>query len=191
MRNTVLCKCVMMIRSADIIFVINLIWFPDCAKCVPSKQGPTCCGKGGSWQGKCGRPGDNRFEHTWGDGLKACATKTAAVRKIKMSKVVNKKGNLIQEKEGPSPSLRKAVSASTTTTVSPVTMLMGFICSSIVQVVFVGNWITNQKKFRPRHECMNETFFIPTDEWSGYLTVYYGWIMNCKYYILIIENQNS
>ena len=33
----------------------------------------TCCGKGGSWFQNCGRPGDPNFEHTWGEGTKACA----------------------------------------------------------------------------------------------------------------------
>ena len=33
----------------------------------------TCCGKGGSWFQKCGRNNDPKFEHTWGEGTKACA----------------------------------------------------------------------------------------------------------------------
>ena len=42
----------------------------ECSQCVPSKDGMTCCVKGGSWIGRCGSAG---HEFTWADGLKACA----------------------------------------------------------------------------------------------------------------------
>ena len=45
----------------------------ECTACVSTRAGPSCCGTGGSWQGNCGSKGDARFDHTWGDGLKACA----------------------------------------------------------------------------------------------------------------------
>ena len=49
--------------------------FLGCAKCGLSSKGQlSCCGKGGSWQGKCGPPGNAKFEHTWNDGFEACAT---------------------------------------------------------------------------------------------------------------------
>lgn len=32
----------------------------------------SCCGKGGSWHGKCGSSGDTNTEHTWHEGVKAC-----------------------------------------------------------------------------------------------------------------------
>ena len=47
----------------------------ECPKCARIKTGEvTCCGQGGSWQGKCGRIGDKRFQHTWVEGEKACST---------------------------------------------------------------------------------------------------------------------
>lgn len=51
-----------------------IIYFPACSKCVPDQGQLTCCGTGGSWFLKCGLSGDPNFEHTWDDGLKACAT---------------------------------------------------------------------------------------------------------------------
>ena len=47
-----------------------------CAKCVASPRGLTCCRQGGSWHGNCGHPGDNRFEHTWDEGLEVCGSTT-------------------------------------------------------------------------------------------------------------------
>ena len=45
-----------------------------CPACGRMKNGDNnCCGKGGSWHGKCGGPGDTKFEHTWGEGKKACS----------------------------------------------------------------------------------------------------------------------
>ena len=53
----------------------SILEFLECPKCGSTNTGvPTCCGKGGSWQGKCGRNGDTRFEHTWGEGERACST---------------------------------------------------------------------------------------------------------------------
>ena len=48
----------------------------ECTKCVLIGKSPTCCGKGGAWQGKCGSAGDNEFEYTWNEGIRACETKT-------------------------------------------------------------------------------------------------------------------
>merc|ERR1712224_104151 len=46
---------------------------PACDKCVVSQNGgKTCCGKGGSWEGQCGRIGDTKFQHTWVEGIKVC-----------------------------------------------------------------------------------------------------------------------
>ena len=45
----------------------------ECTKCMPGKEGLTCCGWGGSWFKKCGDDGDTKFEHTWGEGLAVCA----------------------------------------------------------------------------------------------------------------------
>ena len=44
-----------------------------CDKCVASATaGSTCCGKGGSWEGLCGRIGEPNLEHTWVEGIKVC-----------------------------------------------------------------------------------------------------------------------
>ena len=52
----------------------------ECPNCVAGQSGLTCCGKGGSWDGKCGPPGDDNFDYTWGEGLKACVTKALEKR---------------------------------------------------------------------------------------------------------------
>ena len=49
--------------------------YSGCVKCGLSSKGQrSCCGKGGSWEGKCGPPGSAKFEHTWDDGIEACST---------------------------------------------------------------------------------------------------------------------
>ena len=53
----------------------NVFCFSACPKCARDINGTrTCCGKGGSWEGKCGMPGDLQFNYTWGEGVKACVT---------------------------------------------------------------------------------------------------------------------
>ena len=49
-----------------------------------SKGGLTCCGKGGSWFKNCGPAGDPKFDHTWSDGAKACATMTSKPGKCRL-----------------------------------------------------------------------------------------------------------
>ena len=50
-----------------------------CWKCgLDSNGNPSCCGRGGTWEGKCGRPGVGGSEHTWGEGLRSCATQTSS-----------------------------------------------------------------------------------------------------------------
>ena len=45
-----------------------------CTKCGTfTKSGkPSCCARGGAWFNKCGDPGDSKFGHTWGEGIRAC-----------------------------------------------------------------------------------------------------------------------
>merc|ERR1712032_808464 len=58
----------------------DIVTKPKCPKCGLSKAGkPTCCSKGGSWQGNCGSPGDAKFEHTWGEGIEVCARRAVGV----------------------------------------------------------------------------------------------------------------
>ena len=46
-----------------------------CPKCGLNQfQKRTCCGSGGTWFGKCGDNGDPNFDHTWTEGIQACAT---------------------------------------------------------------------------------------------------------------------
>ena len=47
-----------------------------CATCgIIWKSGTdSCCGRGGSWFGTCGRAGNAKFEHTWYGGIRACET---------------------------------------------------------------------------------------------------------------------
>ena len=48
---------------------------PACPKCGISKisGGLSCCAFGGAWFQKCGNPGVSHFDHTWEDGIGACA----------------------------------------------------------------------------------------------------------------------
>merc|ERR1712224_153001 len=56
----------------------------ECPKCGhDNRGGRTCCGQGGSWQGKCGRPGSATSTHTWAEGMKACAKRTAGGNKMR------------------------------------------------------------------------------------------------------------
>ena len=52
---------------------INVQSISVCAKCGRTSDAKaSCCAKGGSWRGQCGPPGDDNFEHTWGQGFEAC-----------------------------------------------------------------------------------------------------------------------
>lgn len=44
---------------------------PICGK-NPRNGKVNCCASGGSWFGKCGNPGDPRFQYTWADGSRLC-----------------------------------------------------------------------------------------------------------------------
>ena len=45
----------------------------ECSKCGTNKAGKrSCCGRGGSWAGKCGNEVNEKFDHTWGEGVQAC-----------------------------------------------------------------------------------------------------------------------
>ena len=44
-----------------------------CPKCGKVNSGKaSCCGNGGAWFEKCGDLGDDKFDHTWTEGLDAC-----------------------------------------------------------------------------------------------------------------------
>ena len=50
-----------------------------CPICGKNKRNgkASCCATGGSWVGKCGNPGDTRFQYTWDDGARLCEGKSA------------------------------------------------------------------------------------------------------------------
>ena len=43
-----------------------------CRKCDMRSRKPSCCARGGSWFGNCGKAGDSNFDHTWPEGIQAC-----------------------------------------------------------------------------------------------------------------------
>ena len=55
-----------------------------CPKCGIIKQSGkiSCCGRGGSWFGKCGSVGDTNIDHTWHEGLQACKGRTRFGHKV-------------------------------------------------------------------------------------------------------------
>lgn len=50
--------------------------FSVCDKCVPGEEGLTCCGIGGAWEGTCQSKLERKYDHTWLEGARACATAT-------------------------------------------------------------------------------------------------------------------
>ena len=46
----------------------------ECPKCGISKKSDkySCCARGGAWFQNCGDAGDNKFDHTWVEGIQAC-----------------------------------------------------------------------------------------------------------------------
>ena len=57
------------------IHIMKFILPSACPQCGSNDSGPTCCGKGGSWRGLCGAPGDTDFfEHTWDEGVEVCTS---------------------------------------------------------------------------------------------------------------------
>ena len=53
---------------------------PVCPKCgtIKGSPRPTCCGRGGAWEGKCGGKDDPKFYYTWKEGLQSCEGEIAA-----------------------------------------------------------------------------------------------------------------
>ena len=51
----------------------NIVTSAECPVCVERQGTLSCCGRGASWHGKCGSPGNSNYEHTWHEGVKACA----------------------------------------------------------------------------------------------------------------------
>ena len=49
---------------------------PKCGVIKRSRSGSlSCCTRGGAWFKNCGDEGDNKFDHTWSEGIRACARK--------------------------------------------------------------------------------------------------------------------
>ena len=57
---------------------VTTITGSECAKCgTITKSGKSsCCGRGGSWFGKCGGVGNARFGHTWVEGIQVCKSRS-------------------------------------------------------------------------------------------------------------------
>merc|ERR1712032_859254 len=55
-----------------------------CPKCgIAAKSGKiSCCGNGGSWFGKCGSARNAKFDHTFYEGIEACASREPVTRDI-------------------------------------------------------------------------------------------------------------
>ena len=69
---------------------LYFIHFSGCWKCGLDRNGrPSCCGQGGTWEGKCGQPGDTGVEHTWGDGLRSCAMQKSGENLHTCTSVIN------------------------------------------------------------------------------------------------------
>ena len=58
---------------------------PICFKCGTVKKSGklSCCARGGSWFKNCGDAGDSKFEHTWVEGVQACADITSVSLSLK------------------------------------------------------------------------------------------------------------
>ena len=56
-----------------------------CFKCGTVKKSGklSCCARGGSWFKNCGDSGDSKFEHTWVEGVQACADITSVSLSLK------------------------------------------------------------------------------------------------------------
>ena len=49
----------------------------ECSKCGILKSGKSsCCGRGGSWFGKCANKVNNKFSYTWSEGIESCQTES-------------------------------------------------------------------------------------------------------------------
>ena len=50
-----------------------------CSKCgtYPKSGRRSCCAAGGDWHKKCGSDGNKNAEHTWIEGVQACAGKSS------------------------------------------------------------------------------------------------------------------
>ena len=49
-----------------------------CPKCGTIRTGESsCCGRGGTWAGKCGNEVNAKFEHTWVEGVQVCSSASA------------------------------------------------------------------------------------------------------------------
>ena len=55
---------------------------PTCSTCGAYNNGKiSCCAPGGSWNKKCGNPGDLNFEYTWSQGIQACKYHASGAQK--------------------------------------------------------------------------------------------------------------
>ena len=69
-----------------------------CPKCGIIKRSgkASCCGHGGSWFENCGSANNQKLDHTWYEGVRACETlqfQTAAVQKLNVSQIESNASN--------------------------------------------------------------------------------------------------
>ena len=64
---------------------------PRCGTIMKSDKS-SCCGRGGSWFGKCGSPVNPNLGHTWSEGIRACKTRAQS------KTVIDKQLNAAQQK---------------------------------------------------------------------------------------------
>ena len=55
----------------------------------------SCCGRGGSWFGNCGSPGNAKLHHTWYEGIRACTTRTQS------KAAISRQSNAAQQRNSP------------------------------------------------------------------------------------------
>ena len=74
----------------------------------------SCCGRGGSWFGKCGSAGSTKLDHTWYEGLQAC--KARAQSKTVIGQQLN---GVQQERNESSQGVGRTISKAGATVANP------------------------------------------------------------------------
>ena len=101
---------------------LALFFLERCLICGKNKKRkPTCCGKGGSWEGKCGDPGDK--EYTWSEGFSTCASSGAVMEDVNAGMPALEENNTLQYQQDLQPFVSVGVITARVTLVAK-----GFLC---------------------------------------------------------------
>ena len=75
MYRCVLCNFNKASMSTEASTVTTSVSGKECSKCGNTKTSGklSCCARGGTWFKKCGDAGDTKFDHSWVEGIQACA----------------------------------------------------------------------------------------------------------------------